>query len=116
MNKKINIGLIGCGIVGLRRINNLPKDFKLIGCADPLVFKKNINLTDKDFLLTKSWKELIKIDNLKAVIIATTHHLHSKILEECIKKNLHIFIEKPAGISAVITKKLISKLKKKKKN
>ena len=43
MNKKINIGLIGCGIVGLRRIENLSKNFKLIGCADPLVFtNKNI--------------------------------------------------------------------------
>ena len=43
-NKKIlNIGLIGCGIVGLRRIKNLSNNFKLIGCAD-------INISKKKFL------------------------------------------------------------------
>ena len=29
-NKKINIGLIGYGVVGERRLNNLPKFFNLI--------------------------------------------------------------------------------------
>ena len=38
MKKKINIGLIGCGIVGVKRINNLPQVFNLIACADPLIF------------------------------------------------------------------------------
>ena len=42
-NKKIfNIGLIGCGVVGLRRLENLPNNFKLIGCADPLISIKKI--------------------------------------------------------------------------
>ena len=36
-NKIFNIGLIGCGIVGLRRLENLPNNFRLIGCADPMV-------------------------------------------------------------------------------
>ena len=40
-NKKVlNIGLIGCGVVGLRRIENLPNNFKLIGCADPKILLK----------------------------------------------------------------------------
>ena len=42
--KKINIGLIGCGVVGLRRISNLPKNFNLIGCADPDIFSKKIEI------------------------------------------------------------------------
>ena len=42
-NKKVlNIGLIGCGVIGLRRIDNLPNYFRLIGCADPKIhLKKN---------------------------------------------------------------------------
>jgi len=113
MNRIINIGLIGCGVVGLKRISNLPKNFKLIACADPKIslIKKNIN--DKDIFLTKKWNELINLDNLQAVIIATTHHLHSVIIKACIKKNIHIFVEKPAGISALETKKIISLLKSK---
>ena len=114
-NKKINIGLIGYGVVGERRLNNLPKFFNLIGCADPNIFSSSKKkLGNNKIFLTKNWKDLIKLKSLEAVIISTTHHLHSDILLQCIKLNLHVFIEKPAGISEIKTKKIISKLKSKK--
>jgi predicted dehydrogenase len=113
MNKIINIGLIGCGVVGLKRISNLPKNFNLIACADPkiLSIKKKIHI--KNILLTKNWNELIHLKNLHAVIIATTHSLHSTIIKACITKNIHAFVEKPAGTSAIETKKMILLLKSK---
>ena len=115
MKKKINIGVIGCGVVGLKRIINLPKTFRLIACADPYIFsKRNEFLKKKKILLTKNWKKLLNIKNLEAVIISTTHNLHSDILLECIKHNIHVFVEKPAGISKIKTKKIISKLRFKK--
>ncbi len=114
MKKKINIGLIGCGVVGLKRIKNLPNFFRLVGCADPLIFSKKININNKKILLTKNWKNLINQKNLQAVIISTTHHLHSKIILECLKKNIHVFVEKPAGVSIKETKNIISKLVNKK--
>jgi len=113
MKKKINIAVIGCGVVGLRRINNLPKNFKLIGCADPKIHLiKNKILIIKKLFLTKNWKQLLKLENLDAVIIATTHNLHSIILEECVKRNLHVFVEKPGGISDKETKRIIDRKKK----
>ena len=113
--KKINIGLIGCGVVGLKRIKNLPNSFNLIGCADPLILLKKTNIKKKKILLTKNWKNLLNLKNLEAVIVSTTHHLHSKIVLECIKKNIHVFVEKPAGVSLKETKNIISKLNSKKK-
>ena len=110
MKKKINIGLIGCGVVGLKRLKNLPSSFKLIGCADPLIFSKKINICNKKIFLTQNWKDLLNLENLEAIIISTTHHLHSLILLECIKKNIHVFVEKPAGVSIKETKNIISKL------
>ena len=55
MNKIINIGLIGCGVVGLKRISNLPKNFNFKACADPkmLSIKKKIHI--KNIILTKNW-------------------------------------------------------------
>ena len=108
--KKINIGLIGCGVVGFKRLKNLPNSFNLIGCADPLIFFKKIDIKKNNILLTENWKNLLNLKNLEAVIISTTHHLHSKIMLECIKKNIHVFVEKPAGVSLKETKKIISKL------
>ena len=52
MKKIINIGLIGCGIVGIKRINNLPKKFSLIACSD--IKKENFkNIPKKIFFLQK---------------------------------------------------------------
>lgn len=112
MKKIINIGLIGCGIVGIKRINNLPKEFRLIACSD--IKKENFkNISKKNILFTKNWRELLRLKELDSVIIATTHHLHSKILFECIKLNIHAFVEKPGGISSSVIKKIILLLKKK---
>ena len=115
INKKIfNIGLIGYGVVGKRRIKNLPNNFRLIGCADPINSTKNILKENKNLIFISNWKKLLNVKNLDAVIIATTHQLHSKIILECIKKKIHVFVEKPGGISAFETKKIILELKKKK--
>ena len=55
----------------------------------------------------------MRLKQLDAVIIATTHHLHSKILFECIRLNIHAFVEKPGGISSSKIKKIILLLRKK---
>ena len=114
--KLINIGLIGCGIIGLRRLENLPSNFKLIGCSDPIILIDKIFKNKKDLFLTTNWRKLISLKNLDAIIIATTHHLHSQIISECVNKNIHVFVEKPGGISAKETNKIILKLKNKKLN
>lgn len=112
--KIINVGLIGCGTVGLKRLNNLPRKFRLIGCADPIISVAKIFKKKNNLFLTRDWKKLIELKNLNAVIVATTHHLQSQIISECVNKNIHIFVEKPGGISARETYKIILKLKKKK--
>ena len=60
----INIGLIGCGVVGLRRVKNLPNNFRLIGCADPIISVNNI-FKKKNLFLTKNWKKLLKLNEMK---------------------------------------------------
>ena len=115
MKKKlINIGLIGSGIVGIRRLQNLPSKFKLIGCADPIITVNKFFKRKNNLYLTKDWKKLIKLKNLDAVIVATTHHLQTQIISECVNNNIHVFVEKPGGISAKDTYQIILKLKKKK--
>lgn len=114
--KTLNVGLIGCGVIGIRRIQNLPSNFRLIGCADPYVPVKKKFKNNTKLFLTSDWKKLLCLNNLNAVIVATTHHIQSKIILECVKKKLHVFVEKPGGISSRETKKIILILKKIKKN
>ncbi len=114
MKNVLKIGLIGCGVVGLRRISILPSNFKLIGCSDPFINLKKTDFDNHNLTLTKDWKKLINLKSLQAVIISTTHNLQSTIIKECLKKNLHIFVEKPAAVNDKESKIILNILKKKK--
>ena len=80
MKKKINIGLIGYGVIGKRRIKSLPNQFNLIACSDPYIKLNKINLNQKNIYITKNWKKLINIKSLNAVIICTTLNGSNKLL------------------------------------
>tara|TARA_B100001996_G_scaffold287967_1_gene228220 strand:+ start:386 stop:1369 length:984 start_codon:yes stop_codon:yes gene_type:complete len=113
--KTLKVALIGCGVVGLRRSMYFGKKFSLIACADKKINKLKKIFTDKNIFLTDDWKKILKIDNLDAVFIATYHSSQSKIIEAFLKKNIHIFCEKPGGTSFKETSKLLKLSKNKKK-
>ncbi len=108
------MALIGCGVVGLRRLSLFKNKFKLIACADKNIrqIKKKINR--KNILYTNNWKKILNIKNLDAIFIATYHSEQSKIIKEFLKKNINIFCEKPGGTSHQETFKLINILRKRK--
>ena len=111
-NKIFNVGIIGCGLIGKKRAENLGKKGRLIACADININRaKLIANKIKDIKIYKEWKHLLKIKELNIVIIATAHNLLSKILLESIKANKHVFIEKPASISLNDLRKVINKNK-----
>lgn len=111
-NSIFNIGIIGCGLIGKKRADNLGKRGRLIACADINV--KNAQLVsnkDKKIQVFKDWKKLLKIKELDIVIIATVHNQMSRILLEAIKMGKHVFIEKPASISLIMLRSIIEKNK-----
>jgi len=112
--KSLNVALIGCGIVGLRRIKLFGNKFILKACADKYINKKKNLLKNKNILFTNNWHDILKLNELDAVFIATYHSDQGKIIEAFLKKSIHIFCEKPGCISLTTTKKLkrISEAKK----
>lgn len=95
-----NIGIIGCGLIGKKRADNLGKRGRLIACADINI--KNAKLVsnkDKKIQVFKDWKKLLKIKELDIVIISTVHNQMFRILSKAIKMGKHVFIEKPASIN-----------------
>ena len=99
--KIYNIGIIGCGLIGRKRADGIKK-LKFCNikyCSDSNLhrlnnFKKNYK--SKSYL---NWKDLIKNNDLDVVFVCTTHNLLAKITQLAIKKNIHVFCEKPGGVS-----------------
>jgi predicted dehydrogenase len=99
MNKKINVGVIGCGHLGrlhvknLKEIEKITDDLNLTGIYD--IDTEKSSAVAKEFAVTarKSFDELLK--NINTLIIVTPTSTHFKIASKAIEKDNNIFIEKP---------------------
>ena len=99
MNIGLNYGFIGCGMMGQEHIRNLNLIDKsnIVGIFEPdenMRRKAATIAPDAKFVL--SIQELLKIEPLDCVIIASPNHCHLKQFEEIHKiRPLPLMIEKP---------------------
>lgn len=91
--------IIGCGLIGQKRATALSDSVELIGCFDAVdgvaeSFAKNFNT--KTF---SSVKELLEIQELDFVVIATRHDSLAYLAIEALNAGKHVFVEKPGAIN-----------------
>jgi len=97
---KFQVGLIGCGLIGKKRLINIGKYGKIVSLCDKNFYKaKKLATNVKEKIeLYNNWKNLIDKSSSEIIIISTIHSELSKILIYCIKKNKHVLVEKPGAI------------------
>jgi len=111
--KKINIVIVGFGSIGQKHfsiLRNLKEIEKILIVSKS--FKKKLD--KKSFIFRKN-NDLPKID-IDAVFICSPANEHLKDINYYLKKNCHIFVEKPIAKSIKDLKKQYNKIKKSKKN
>jgi predicted dehydrogenase len=96
----MNIAIIGCGLIGTKRIHNLDPDDKVVVVCDTseVVVKKFATQLSTGF--TTNWKDAVVRPDVDAVIIATTHNKLAEITLDSLKNGKHVLVEKPAGKNA----------------
>lgn len=108
MKKILNVAVIGCGLIGQRRaeqVSNHP-DTKLSYVVDKdLALAKRV-AAKWDCESTKDFKSII--DAVDIVIVSTPNAFLSDIGIFCLEKNKHVLIEKPMGRNFDEAKKLLS--------
>ena len=93
----MEIGIIGCGLIGRKRSQNL-SGATLISCAD--IDLEQAQKLAKPFhgcVVSTNWIDVVAHPEVKLVIIATPHNLLAEIALACITAGKHILIEKPAS-------------------
>ena len=96
--------IIGCGLIGSRRAENL-QGVELVACAD-IHLERAKKLKPKRAAY-ESWEKMLEENqDIDFVIAATIHAKLPLIAEEVISHQKHLLVEKPAAISSSQIEKL----------
>ena len=113
--KKINISIIGTGLMGLQHIKAISKSKKAN-------LHSIVDISDNAKKLSNEYKiplysdvsSLLKSKQLDAVIVATPNQLHEKHTISFLKKKIPVLLEKPISDNIKSAKKIIISSKKNK--
>ena len=100
MKKKINVAIIGKNF-GYKVIYKIIKNVKSFNLIAFCFRSKPSSDLNKKIVIYKNWRKLLKNKKINAIIITSPPETHFKIINEAIKRNIHIFCEKPVTRSLV---------------
>ena len=100
MKKKINVAIIGKNF-GYKVIYKIIKNVKSFNLIAFCFRSKPSSDLNKKILIYKDWRKLLKNKKINAIIITSPPETHFNIINEAIKRNIHIFCEKPVTKSLV---------------
>tara|TARA_Y100001936_G_scaffold148474_1_gene144884 strand:- start:464 stop:1501 length:1038 start_codon:yes stop_codon:yes gene_type:complete len=109
MRKKINISIVGAGLMGQQHIKAIIKSKKAN-------LHSIVDINNKAKILSKKYKipiytnltELLNSKKLNAVVIATPNKLHEKHTVSFLKKKIPVLLEKPISDHINSAKKIIN--------
>ena len=103
--QQIGVGIIGTGQIGLA--NHLPglalcPAAKVVALcdSDPATLAKAARQVGDAKQVTSSWQEVIRNENVQAVIIATPNDLHPPVAIAAAHAGKHVMCEKPIALNA----------------
>ena len=101
---EIKYALIGCGRISPNHLTAaLNNKLNIVGLCDVIIEKANKHIIDYNLQLTtrsyNDYKVMIEKEKPNLIAIATESGNHAEIAKYCIKKNIHLIIEKPIALS-----------------
>ena len=109
-NDRLRIGIIGCGSRGNKVFmdgiykHTEEMNIEITALCDPWsVAREQANIKVKkwygrDARQVTSYRDLLELDNLDAVMIASPDHLHTTHLEAVARAGKHVYVEKPLAM------------------
>ena len=113
MEKKVRIGIIGCGgIAGSKHMPSLKKlpNVEMVAFCD-IILERAENAKAKfgtaEAKVYEDYKELLKDETIDVVHVCTPNRSHSFITVDALEAGKHVMCEKPMAINAEEAKKML---------
>ena len=105
----MNYAIIGCGLIGKKRLAGLPTGSKLaVACDTNLLRAEELVKLAKSGRAVADFKQAVADPQVDAVIVATVNAALAGVSAAAILAGKHVLVEKPAGISVRQIDELIS--------
>ncbi len=98
--KILNIAIIGCGLIGMKRARALGSHKLAVACDPKLERAERICSTAGRGIALTDWKEAIRSPGVDVVIVSTSNNWLTPVSIEALQNNKHILVEKPGARSA----------------
>jgi predicted dehydrogenase len=109
----MNYAIIGCGLIGKKRLAGLPPGSKLaVACDTNLARAEELVKIAPTGRAMTDFKQAVADPQVDAVIVATINSALAEVSAAAIRAGKHVIVEKPAGISVQQIEELIALEKK----
>jgi predicted dehydrogenase len=99
MASTLRYGIVGTGMMGLEHALNirLLEDAQVTAIADPHPRSRGwgVDTAGPEVKIFEDHRELLADDSVDAVVIASPNHTHVGILEDALRTDKHVLVEKP---------------------
>jgi len=111
MQKKIKMGIIGLGRMGISHcaIANSHPNVNLVAVCEPSAFLSAAVSKHTDFSCYKKFEKMLDQEELDCAIITTPTKFHPGMVDQCLESGLHVFVEKPFCLSPDLSLPLVKK-------
>ena len=93
------VALIGCGLVGQKRLQNLPSGCVTMACDTELARAEKLAAQSPGCIATDSVERAVTSSSVDAVMIATVNASLTPIALQAAQAGKHVLVEKPAAIN-----------------
>jgi predicted dehydrogenase len=98
MKTPLRVALVGCGLIGQKRLDNLPAGTVTIACDLHLERARRLAAHSPGCIATDSVDHAVTAPNVDVVMIATLNATLTPIALQAVRAGKHVLVEKPAGI------------------
>ena len=104
MDKRIKVGIIGLGNIGTTHARNMLggkcPELELVAVADikPARLSWAREALCENLAVFETAEQMLDSGMIEACIVSVPHYDHAKYAIECMKRGIHVMVEKPAGV------------------
>jgi predicted dehydrogenase len=108
---KIGIGIIGCGYWGinyLRVFGELDQARMIVACDQRVERQQEVRRRCPDLAVTSTAEELLRRDDVQAVVICTPAAAHFPVARLCLAAGKHVLVEKPMATTTAEAQEMVA--------